>query len=289
MPKAKAEEAVRVLLDTVTKPVSDETMEAAKQDQLRHLTTMKPDVRELVYGCAFLDTPYGRPVLGSVDEVAALSGTNMTKENWTGAGVGCGDAVFADLPPIDPKEIQEAIFTGSDVRIADDGAPLARVCLAYAFPRVGDRLEDAASLLPFILGTTTPTQQSRSEPLNALGKLQRDLAEQGISTACDAFYEPSQSHALFSISWACPDVRCEDAAYYVTANLVRLARAVSDAEVAAAQRAFAAARAAARARPAAAAAAKARCAASISASETRCARRTRFVLVTYSHLEHHTY
>ena len=243
-------------------------MEAAKRDQLRRLATAAPDVRELVYGSAFLGTPHGRPVLGSADEVAALSGANMTKENWTGAGIGCGDAVFADVPPHDPKETREAVFTGSDVRIADDGAPLARVCLAYAFPRVGDRLEDAATLLPFVLGATTPTRRSRSEPLNALGRLQRDLAEQGISTACDAFYEPSQSHALFSISWACPDVRCEDAAYYVTANLVRLARAVSDAEVAAAQRAFAAARAAARARRAA----------STSASETVWERRTRFAV-----------
>ena len=56
-------------------------------------------------------------------------------------------------------------------------------------------------------------------------------------------------------------VRCEDAAYYVTANLARLAHRVSDAEIEAAQRAFAAARAAPRARPAAAAAALGRAAA----------------------------
>merc|ERR1719389_666407 len=79
--------------------------------------------------------------------------------------------------------------------------------------------------------TPTPSHETRREPLNALGKLQRDLAEQGIATACDAFYDASKSHGLFSIHWACPDVRCEDAAYYVTANLVRLSHTVSDAEV----------------------------------------------------------
>ena len=236
-------------------------MEAAKHEQVRELTTTAPDVRELVYGCAYLDTPHGRPVLGTAAEVAALEGATMTTENWAGAGVGCADEVFVDLPPFEEKDVEEAIFTGSDMRIVNDSEPLARVCLAYAFPKIGEKGEDAATLLPFILGTQTPTPQTRREPLHALGKLQRDLAEQGIATACDAAYAPTKSHALFSIHWTCPDVRCEDAAYYVTANLVRLAHRVSDAEVEAAQRAFAAARAAARARPAAAAAALGRAAA----------------------------
>ena len=246
-PKAKAAEAVSLLLDTVSKPIDDETMEAAKHEQVRELTTTAPDVRELVYGCAYLDTPHGRPVLGTAAEVAALEGATMTTENWAGAGVGCADEVFVDLPPFEEKDVEEAIFTGSDMRIVNDSEPLARVCLAYAFPKIGEKGEDAATLLPFILGTQTPTPQTRREPLHALGKLQRDLAEQGIATACDAAYAPTKSHALFSIHWTCPDVRCEDAAYYVTANLVRLAHRVSDAEVEAAQRAFAAARAAARA------------------------------------------
>ena len=260
-PKAKAAEAVSLLLDTVSKPIDDATMEAAKHEQVRELTTTAPDVRELVYGCAYLDTPHGRPVLGTAAEVAALEGATMTTENWAGAGVGCADDVFAALPPFEEKDVQEAVFTGSDMRIVNDGEPLARVCLAYAFPKIGEKGEDAATLLPFILGTQTPTPQTRREPLHALGKLQRDLAEQGIATACDAAYAPTKSHALFSIHWTCPDVRCEDAAYYVTANLARLAHRVSDAEIEAAQRAFAAARAAARARPAAAAAALGRAAA----------------------------
>ena len=162
-------------------------------------------------------------MLGTAAEVAALEGATMTTENWAGAGVGCADDVFAALPPFEEKDVQEAVFTGSDMRIVNDGEPLARVCLAYAFPKIGEKGEDAATLLPFILGTQTPTPQTRREPLHALGKLQRDLAEQGIATACDAAYAPTKSHALFSIHWTCPDVRCEDAAYYVTANLARLA------------------------------------------------------------------
>ena len=236
-PKAKAAEAVSLLLDTVSKPIDDATMEAAKHEQVRELTTTAPDVRELVYGCAYLDTPHGRPVLGTAAEVAALEGATMTTENWAGAGVGCADDVFAALPPFEEKDVQEAVFTGSDMRIVNDGEPLARVCLAYAFPKIGEKGEDAATLLPFILGTQTPTPQTRREPLHALGKLQRDLAEQGIATACDAAYAPTKSHALFSIHWTCPDVRCEDAAYYVTANLARLAHRVSDAEIEAARRA----------------------------------------------------
>ena len=74
------------------------------------------------------------------------------------------------------------------------GEPLARVCLAYAFPKIGEKGEDAATLLPFILGTQTPTPQTRREPLHALGKLQRDLAEQGIATACDADRRHSRDH-----------------------------------------------------------------------------------------------
>ena len=248
VPKDRAHEAVHILLDTVSKPVPDEMFETAKQQQLQQLTTMEHDVSELVYGCAYLDSPHGRPVLGTADEVAALSGSTLSKESWAGAGIGCSDDVFGDLPEYEEKAVQEAIFTGSDVRIVDDAEPLARVCLAYAFPKLGEPGEDAATLLPYILGTRTPSHETRREPLNALGKLQRDLAEQGIATACDAVYAPSTGHGLFSINWACPDVRCEDAAYYVTANLVRLSHTVSDAEVAAARRARAAARAAASAR-----------------------------------------
>ena len=206
IPKDRAHEAVQILLDTVTKPVPDEMFERAKQQQLQQLTTMEQDVSELVYGCAYLDSPYGRPVLGTADEVAALSGSTLSKESWAGAGIGCADEVFGDLPAFDEKDVQEAIFTGSDVRIVDDAEPLARVCLAYAFPKLGEPGEDAATLLPYILGTQTPSHETRREPLNALGKLQRDLAEQGIATACDAVYAPSTGHALFAVHWACPDV-----------------------------------------------------------------------------------
>ena len=53
-------------------------------------------------------------------EVAALSGSTLSKESWAGAGIGCADEVFGDLPAFEERDVQEAIFTGSDVRIVDD-------------------------------------------------------------------------------------------------------------------------------------------------------------------------
>ena len=88
--QAQARLMVTMRLTHRDEPIDDETMEAAKHEQVRELTTTAPDVRELVYGCAYLDTPHGRPVLGTAAEVAALEGATMATET--------GPARASDVP-----------------------------------------------------------------------------------------------------------------------------------------------------------------------------------------------
>jgi len=263
VPKEHAEAAAAALVEAATAPPGPESLDRARAAQLALLAHEAPDVREMVYGCAYLDAPYGRPVLGTPESVGALAADAMQAflaahaPAFVGAGAGAGalDA-FKDLAPPAAALVAAApgaaAFTGSDCRVTSDGAPLARVSLAYAFPRLDEGGAAAARLLPFLLGAATPEAAARREPYNALGKLQRDLAEQGAGARLDAWYAPAADGGLFGVDWACPDVRCEDATYYVMANLVRLVGRVSDAELGAAKRAFAAHRAAVTANPRAA-------------------------------------
>lgn len=239
--KEHAAIAATALAKAVSSPPSSGAFEAAKAATLASFSSVPTDLIEEVHSCAYLDTQMGSPVSGTEASVSALTQGDVaaafTAPSIVKAAVVGGEAAdvapaFAELPPADAlAEVVPAVFTGSDKKITYDPLGQAKICFAYEFPTLTSPRAVAAKILPFLLAQPPQDPSSSYEAFNSHAKLARDFAEQDIAFAVEPFYRPYADTALFGLNISCDDIRCEDAMWYATTNLVRLCYDVTQSEL----------------------------------------------------------
>lgn len=248
-----AAEAAAVLAECVSKPPSEAAFKEAAAAALSAVEagvgSSEAAMLEEVHSCAFLETQFGAPTQGTAASLAAFTAAEAPPPSSIKAiSVGGGDALakaLGALPSVGAKSGAVAaastapVFTGSDKKISMESLPHATIALAYEFPTMDSEFAPACVLMPELLGSVDVASDSAMiEPINLHAKCARDLAEQECVVKFTPFYVPYRDSALFGATLQAPDVKVDDAMWYMTQNFVRLCYDVTEVELSRAKLAF---------------------------------------------------
>ncbi|CAI5500115.1 unnamed protein product [Closterium sp. Naga37s-1] len=222
---------------------------------LREMQEIEKQVEEVLFdhlhATAFQFSPLGRTILGSADNVRAITRDDLEKyiaTHYTGprmvvsaAGAVDHDALvkmvektFASLPAASTTTVADLIakepskFTGSEVRIRDDDMPLTNFAIAYKGASWTDPDAVALQIMQTMLGSWSRGAGGG----NALGsELAQKVAANGLCERFMAFNTNYSDTGLFGV-YACakPD-HLDDLAWAMMHEITRLVYRVSDDDV----------------------------------------------------------
>ncbi|CAI5472328.1 unnamed protein product [Closterium sp. Yama58-4] len=234
---------------------SEDAVDRERGVILREMQEIEKQVEEVLFdhlhATAFQFSPLGRTILGSADNVRAITRDDLEKyiaTHYTGprmvvsaAGAVDHDALvkmvektFASLPAASTTTVADLIakepskFTGSEVRIRDDDMPLTNFAIAYKGASWTDPDAVALQVMQTMLGSWSRGAGGG----NALGsELAQKVAANSLCERFMAFNTNYSDTGLFGV-YACakPD-HLDDLAWAMMHEITRLAYRVSDDDV----------------------------------------------------------
>ncbi|CAI5527888.1 unnamed protein product [Closterium sp. Naga37s-1] len=234
---------------------SEDAVDRERGVILREMQEIEKQVEEVLFdhlhATAFQFSPLGRTILGSADNVRAITRNDLEKyiaTHYTGprmvvsaAGAVDHDALvkvvektFASLPAASTTTVADLIakepskFTGSEVRIRDDDMPLTNFAIAYKGASWTDPDAVALQIMQTMLGSWSRGAGGG----NALGsELAQKVAANGLCERFMAFNTNYSDTGLFGV-YACakPD-HLDDLAWAMMHEITRLVYRVSDDDV----------------------------------------------------------
>uniref|UniRef100_A0A8C4N7J9 Mitochondrial-processing peptidase subunit beta n=1 Tax=Eptatretus burgeri TaxID=7764 RepID=A0A8C4N7J9_EPTBU len=232
--------AVEILADIIQNSTLGEAeMERERGVVLREMREIETNMQEVVFdylhATAYQGTALGRTILGPTENIKSISRKDLLEyigNHYKGprmvlaaaGGVQHDDLVAlaekhlgalptkypGDVPPILPP----CRFTGSEVRVRDDGMPLAHV--AFAVEGVGWPHPDSVPLM-----------------VNSSCRLAQEMSDEGgICHSYQAFHTCYTDTGLWGVYGVCEPLQIEEMVHVIQAEWMRICLSVTDAEVA---------------------------------------------------------
>jgi len=254
--KSDIERAVEILADILQNSRLDEgAIERERDVILREMEEVNKQYEEVIldylHDTAFMQTGLGRTILGPEENIRGLSksdlqayiSTHYTTANFVIAGagavthnelVGLTEKYFGKLPSeprpsatgILNKNMEPAIFTGSDKRIRYDSMNEAHVAIAFQGASWTSEYAFPLMVMQSLLGTW-----NRSMSRNVATKLAQDMSENDLAHSFTAFNTCYKDTGLFGVYLVAPEDKLEQAMASTIQNLLRLCHEVSEEEV----------------------------------------------------------
>uniref|UniRef100_UPI00358E1B28 mitochondrial-processing peptidase subunit beta-like isoform X2 n=1 Tax=Myxine glutinosa TaxID=7769 RepID=UPI00358E1B28 len=248
--------AVEILADIIQNSTLGEAeMERERGVVLREMREIETNMQEVVFdylhATAYQGTALGRTILGPTENIKSISRKDLLEyigNHYKGprmvlaaaGGVQHDDlAALAEkhlgaLPTKYPGDIPPVLppcrFTGSEVRVRDDGMPLAHV--AFAVEGVGWPHPDS---VPLMIANTLLGNWDRScgGGGNSSCRLAQEMSDEGgICHSYQAFHTCYTDTGLWGVYGVCEPLRIEEMMHAIQQEWVRLCLSVADSEVA---------------------------------------------------------
>jgi len=245
--------AVEILSDILTNSTfGEQEIERERGYILREMQEVEMNLQEVVFdhlhAVAYQGTPLGRTILGPAKNIKSINRDDLVhyiKTHYKGPRMvlaGSGGVDHGKLCELASKHFatigidyeheipldQHCRYTGSDVRIRDDGMPLAHV--AFAVEGCGWTNPDN---IPLMVANTLIGNWDRSMGggANNSSPLAKYAHEQGLAHSFQSFNTCYKDTGLWGIYFVTDSLHQEDMIFHISQEWMRLCTSVTDFEV----------------------------------------------------------
>jgi processing peptidase subunit beta len=220
---------------------------------LREMEEVNKQEEELIFDMlhetAYQGTGLGRTILGPEENIRSLTRDdleNYIKTHYTAprmvvAGAGAvnhaqltelAEKTFGGLPstPADGLVVptDEALFTGSDIRLSNDQMDRAHIAIAFESASWTDEKAFPLMIMQTLLGNWDRTMGGGK---NVASKLGQAVAEQGLADSFMTFNTCYKDTGLFGVYASTEQYNVQDLMWYTLESMVRLCHNATDEEV----------------------------------------------------------
>ncbi|XP_066592320.1 mitochondrial-processing peptidase subunit beta [Prorops nasuta] len=246
--------AVEILSDIIlNSKLGEAEIERERGVILREMQEVETNLQEVVFdhlhSTAFQGTSLGNTILGPTENIKKITRNdllNYVKANYgstrfvlAGAGgvshnelVELGNKYFGKVSEPIYNEIPSlnmpSRYTGSEIRVRDDSIPLAHIAIA-----VEGAGWDNADNIPLMVANTLMGAWDRSQGggANNASRLAKGAAEDGLCHSFQSFNTCYKETGLWGVYYVCDPMQCEDMAWKIQHEWVRLATSCTEKEV----------------------------------------------------------
>jgi len=204
---------------------------------------------DLLHETAYQGTGLGRTILGPEENIRSLTrddlenyiNTHYTAPRMVVAGAGAvnhaqltelAEKSFGGLPTNPPSSLtvptDEALFTGSDIRIKNDTMDRAHIAIAYESTGWTDPRAFPMMVMQTLIGCWDRTMGGGK---NVASKLGQAVAENGLADSFMCFNTCYNDSGLFGVYMVTDPYNVQDLMWYTMESMVRLAHNTGDEEV----------------------------------------------------------
>ncbi len=251
--KSQVSDAISVLSGATKLATSDEALNEAKSAILNEINigenAPEAHVVEHLHDAAYLNSPMGKPVLGTAKTVAKISASDVDSHIsnhligprlvLTASGgiqhndlVDVASSVLGDISSSPSGGVDEAMkasaFVGSDKRLRYDSKPLVSLAFAFEGPSATSQHIIPMQVIESLLGSW---DRRSHVGCDGASRFSIEIAERGLAHRASAFTTNYKDSGLIGITAICPDNKLDDFMWYSLDNLVRICHTVTDEEV----------------------------------------------------------
>ncbi len=251
--KSQVSDAISVLSGATKLATSDEALNEAKSAILNEINigenAPEAHVVEHLHDAAYLNSPMGKPVLGTAKTVANISASDVDSHIsnhligprlvLTASGgiqhndlVDVASSVLGDISSSPSGGVDEAMkasaFVGSDKRLRYDSKPLVSLAFAFEGPSATSQHIIPMQVIESLLGSW---DRRSHVGCDGASRFSIEIAERGLAHRASAFTTNYKDSGLIGITAICPDNKLDDFMWYSLDNLVRICHTVTDEEV----------------------------------------------------------
>jgi len=247
------EKAVEIVSDIIqNSKLEDKDIERERGTILREMQEIETNLQEVIFdhlhATAFQGTPLGRTILGPTANIQSIKRQDLVEYVNThykaprivlsAAGgidhdklVSLADKYFSKLGAVGETEVpslQPCRYTGSEIRVRDDGMPLAHVALAVE----GCGWTGADNIALMVANTLIGSwDRSHGGGPNLSSKLASNCATGNLCHSFMSFNTCYTDTGLWGIYFICEALQIEDMMFQIQSEWMRLCNNVTEFEV----------------------------------------------------------